>query len=115
MPSRSRYESAIGSKPDLVPVSYGTHLIQWLWQCGPVMPSGDPVTWSEIESWAKSTGRTLTRWEAETLRAMSEQYATMRRRASDPQCPAPWLTIKVDSTALSQHILTTFRSITKKG
>jgi len=98
-----------------VPVSYGAHLVQLLWQCGPIMPSGEPVTWGELDSWATRTGRTLTRWEAESLRSMSEHYATMRRRASDPQCPAPWLTIKVDSAALSQHILTTFRSITKKG
>ena len=48
-----------------------------------------PQTWSEIEAFARATGRIRSGWEAEALFDMSWAYVTENQKATDPLRIAP--------------------------
>lgn len=48
------------------------------------------VPWSEISAWSQVTGVSFSPWEAATLWAMSDAYASESSRAKDPAAQAPW-------------------------
>lgn len=79
---------ADGQVPDL-PQCAAMHMIGYLYEVGPMMQSG-PVTHGEIESWSRNTARTLSPWEARTIRALSVAYVTEHFAAADPSRPAPY-------------------------
>lgn len=70
------------------PVFFGSHLLGYLYEFGPTM-DGQPASFREIASWAELTGRRLDRWEALTLRKMSEAYAVQYQRSKEADCPSP--------------------------
>lgn len=49
------------------------------------------LTFQEIESWARQTGRILTGWEVETLRKLSNAYLAESQDAGDETKPPPWM------------------------
>ena len=117
MPKKSRHEtlSRMGAEINMPPVSYGANLAHYLWQFGPVCKDGAPIQWGEIQSWATMTRRTLSAWEAETLREMSEQYAIWHIKGRNPACDAPWKHIKIESSKLSESILDMFAPVVRKS
>ena len=50
----------------------------------------DPLPWSEINSYQAATGVTLSAWEAETVRFLSDHYVSQSRISQDENCPAPY-------------------------
>jgi hypothetical protein len=104
-----------GAAPTMPAIEYGSHLIEWL-QDLRVVQQGDgrllPVAFTELESWARMTGRRLTWWEAETLSKMSEAYATWSTRAIKADCPSP--IDKTPEKSVSERIKDNFKSIDTK-
>lgn len=77
------------------------YLIDWLLEAGPDMPGGmgaAPLTWGEIESWARLTGHQVAPWEAEILRHLSIAFVQQYQLAKEPDCPPPWMEKPTDST-----------------
>ena len=69
------------------------HLIEYLMEVGPTMPSGlgaAPLTHTEIRAWQADMGIELTPWEAQTLRRLSRVYIGQYQRSEAPDCPAPY-------------------------
>lgn len=75
------------------PIMHGQYLLDWLFEVGPVMLGGmaqAPLTFQEIESWARQTGRILSPWESQTMRALSQAFIAAGMEAEKPETPAPY-------------------------
>jgi hypothetical protein len=80
-------------QPDLPDPGPAAHLIDYLFDMGPVMSGGMgpvPLSHSEIQAWQQNTGVELRAWEASTLRRLSIEYLSTSADARDPSCPAPF-------------------------
>lgn len=80
-------------QPDLPDVGPAMHMVDYLFQVGPVMANGMgsvPLTHSELASWQHNTGIELSAWESTTLRRLSCEYLAMSAQARDPSCPPPY-------------------------
>lgn len=64
------------------------HLIDYLFEVGP-STAGEVLSFQEIAAWSAATGRTLTPWEAVTLRRLSSAYLSEAHAASDPDRAPP--------------------------
>lgn len=49
-----------------------------------------PLSWLEMEAWARVTGRTLQPWEYQFIRRLSIEWIAQSEDSKDPSCPAPW-------------------------
>lgn len=82
-------------EPDeLPPLTCFEYLAEWFLSTGVFTPGGlgaAPLTWAEIEAWARSLARELSPFEAQALRRMSEEYCSMLHRVSDGDAPPPYL------------------------
>lgn len=77
------------------------YLIQCLYGAGCIYPgvSGpQPLPWAEIEAWNRSTRSGLTAWELETMRELSQCYASTLNAARDKNCLPPHLPIEYKVT-----------------
>lgn len=75
--------------PDLLGFEY---IVEYLFEAGPVGNNGfgpEPITWIELEAWAKLTQVDLDSWEASTLRKLSEHYSAQLVKSADPKCRPP--------------------------
>lgn len=76
-------------------IKSGADLIGHLFEVGPVSPGGMgpvPLTFQEIEAWARMTGVRLTAWEVRTLRSLSREYLAELRAAESPGRIPPYST-----------------------
>lgn len=74
-------------------ISGGEHVLGYLYEVGPVMPTGMgpvPVTHQELESWQNLTGIELHPWETRFLRALSREYRTQAQTSEKADCPPPY-------------------------
>lgn len=77
---------------DLEEPEYGGHLIEALFEAGPMGASAlgpQVLSWQELLAWSTATGTKLTRWEFLTLRRMSSEYVKWLDKAKDPKCRPP--------------------------
>ena len=77
------------------------YLIDWLLEAGPDMPGAmgaTPLSWTEIDAWARLTGREVAPWEAELLRHLSIAFVQQYQEAKAIDCPPPWLEKPTDIT-----------------
>lgn len=99
---RSRYTQLIDSGVEEVPmpeIGNAGYLVELLNEVGIVETNGMgmiPISWSEIDSWLSISGRSLSTWEALTIRELSSAYATEFAQASSPNKEAPWEAEEVD-------------------
>lgn len=80
-------------QPEMPPIDCG-YLVSYLFEIGPTMAAGmgsGPITHGEIESWQRITGVDLNPWEARTLRRLSIDYLAESHKATQIDCPAPWV------------------------
>lgn len=80
--------------PDWPVLLAGEMMAGWLLDAGPALPSGNgpaPLTQGEIRAWQQNTGITLTAWECQTLRLMSQAYVGELHAGEDPKHPAPYV------------------------
>jgi hypothetical protein len=76
-------------EPDMPPIEGFEHVIDYLWQVGPLVGDG-AVTHSELHFFQQNTGITLSEWEATTLRRLSIAYLNEAHDATEPNRAAPW-------------------------
>lgn len=79
----------------LPPLAFGLHLIEILFEIGPVKPAGMGGTLAideqDVYAWQCNQDIALSAWEARTLRRLSREYSYMLTQASEPSCPAPYV------------------------
>lgn len=69
------------------------HLIEWLFECGPINNGGmgqAPISWTDIKDWSSLTGINITGWEAGVLKKLSSAYLSEYQQAKDPVRIAPY-------------------------
>lgn len=96
-----------GREPPMPPIDEAcAYMVGYLFEAGPEMPGAAgsvPLTHSEIEAWARVTGRDITPWEASTMRRLSVAYVVGRYEADELDAPAPWM--PSDQDAMSRRIV----------
>lgn len=68
-------------------------MIDYFFKVGMVSSNGmgvEPVSFTEIDVWARRCGYALDNWECETLHELSVQYAAELSASKDISAPAPW-------------------------
>lgn len=55
------------------PVEWGDYILEYLFEIGPTMADG-PLTFSEIESWMRTTEIHLSPFEVRLIRRLSREY-----------------------------------------
>ena len=98
------------------PVKFGHHLLDYLWEVGPVTGSASgpaPVTHQEILAWQQGGGIRLQPWEFRMLHALSVDYANELHRAEAPDCKPPWKTkdLKPPAAAVAERMRQSIRSM----
>ncbi|MBY0237867.1 MAG: hypothetical protein K2X55_00985 [Burkholderiaceae bacterium] len=88
---RRRLQDEYGSdfEPDMPAVDGFEHMVEYLWQVGPVVGDG-AVTHAELHFFQQNTGIVLSEWEATTLRRLSVAYLNESHSATEPSCAPPW-------------------------
>jgi len=71
------------------------YLIGLFYGAGSAMPTGMglvPLSWQEIEAWARCSGLedSITPWELQVVRRLSEAYTSEYSKASDPKRRPPY-------------------------
>lgn len=99
-----------GGLPDVPPIdSAATHLVDWLFDAGPLNAAGVRLTWADLESWQRGSGVSLQPWQARMLRALSGEYLAESRGAAEHDAPPPW-TRHADRERVAQHIKNVLRA-----
>lgn len=112
-----RNERGEDYQPHMPPVEAGQHLIDYLWEVGPVVAAGAgiaPVPHSEILAWQQNTGIDLDSWEVRTLRRLSEEYLSQSIASEKPDARPPWtpeVLTPQDREAVSKQVSMTLRAI----
>lgn len=97
-----------GQPLPLPPAGLASHLVDYLFEVGPVAHGGMgpvPISHGEIAHWQANTGVALTAWEARGLRRLSQEYLAAMQAGEDPECPPPW----VDNSAQERRQLVSDR------
>lgn len=93
-PARIQRYTDDGIEPPLPELYAAAHLVQHLFDVGPVAVGGmgpAPLTFAEITAWQAACGVPLRPWEAQTLRAMSVAYVGQSVDAEAPDAPPPYI------------------------
>lgn len=80
-------------EPAILPHNPAPYLIEWLFEIGPTCAGsmGEcPLTYLEMAAWQAVSGVELMPWEASLIRRLSAEYASMRHKAEEQSCPAPY-------------------------
>jgi hypothetical protein len=91
--SRMQKMEAQGITPQLPQPGIAAHLIDYLFDAGPVGYAGmgpTPLPHSEIAAWQHNTGIELDAWEARAIRRLSQDYLSASRDAEEADCPPFW-------------------------
>lgn len=73
-------------------IDWGQHLLDSLFEFGPVshgMNGPKPVSYQEIEAWARITNTDLPGYEAIQLHTLSVDYCAQHHKAVEPNCAPP--------------------------
>lgn len=88
-------------------------LVEYLYEIGPYEVGAmglQPLSWTQIEAWQRTTGIRLDSWEAQQVRKLSFVYLDQHHKAEEPTCPCPWVDeLHVDHQALGERIKQRFR------
>jgi len=101
-----------GIEPPMPPVLAGHRFLNWLYDAGPGIPTGQglvPLSNAEIRAWQQSNGLSLTRLEAQTLRELSQAFVDELINASDRKRPAPYRVDEIDKTKAKQQAAQSMR------
>lgn len=69
------------------------YLLDFFYEVGPCGSGGFgavPLTFAELESWARLTNRLLQPWEFLFLRRLSMEWVSQSSAAQEFDCPSPW-------------------------
>ena len=108
IPEKQKAPRRETKKLPLPPLRAGEYLIEFLFEIGPVKPSGMGVSVavdeSDIFAWQANQALSLLPWEAQMIRLLSREYANMLADASSPSCPAPYVASLEISPEARDHI-----------
>lgn len=101
--------------PVAIPVvSHGLHLIEHLFDAGPVQQSEmgvAPLSSLELEAWKRGTSVPLEPWEFQLLRDLSKAYLSEMLSGRDPMRPAPYIEFDQDARdAVGKQVAETLRA-----
>lgn len=91
--SRRRQMIDENIEPEMPELTWGRHLIDYLFEFGPTMPAGmgsGPLTGTEIKDWQELLGIEFHPWESRLLRRLSSEYLDQSRAATKRDCPPPF-------------------------
>lgn len=95
IPEKHKQPRRVMRGEQLPPLAFGAHLIEILFEIGPIKPAGMGgavgIDEADLHAWQCNQGVDLSAWEARTLRKLSREYAHMLSQASEPNCPAPYV------------------------
>lgn len=116
---KSRQETLLdrGIDPQYPDIEFGDYLIDYLFELGPVMYTGDgiaPITFSEIESWALLTSTPVSPFDAKALRFLSASFVRQANAAKDPKCPSPWEPTMPDREVISDGVEAMFKALQRR-
>ena len=116
---KSRQETLTdrGISPQYPHIEVGEYLIDYLFELGPVMYTGEgiaPVNFGEIESWALLTGTPVSPFDAKALRFLSASFVRQANAAKDPKCPSPWEPTMPDREVISDGVEEMFKALQKR-
>lgn len=85
------------------------YLVSFLHSAGTATQTGMglvPLSWQEIESWAYCSGlqESLSVWELEVIKILSDTYASQYSKSSSKNCPQPFNSV-VDKKELDRKII----------
>lgn len=70
-----------------------SYLADYFFEVGPAEAGGfgpTPLSFQELDAWARRVPRGLQPWEFIMLRRLSFEWIAESQRAEDATCPAPW-------------------------
>lgn len=69
---------------------HGAYLLDSLSELGFARQGPEPIDYQEMKAWADLTDTSLTPWESETLRMLSESYVVQLHRSKDANAAPPY-------------------------
>jgi len=99
------------------PVETDKHILEWLFELGVFQPSGYgpmPISFQEIESWARMTRTVLTWQESKFLKELSQEYCNQYAKSSDRNAAPPYTTEKIDKESVSDRVRNALLSHNKR-
>lgn len=78
------------------PVSWGAHLIEWMFEVGPVLSDSmglSPLSDRDMRAWQDNQGISLTGWECATIIRLSRIYCAGLATYKDEAVAPPWAPI----------------------
>lgn len=107
-PPKSRWQQLEDRKSALVAlpeIKSGGYLLSWLdelgWYSIGGMGSPIPLSWTDIDSWARVTQTNIDSDDALLIRHLSKLFVGKFSEAKDPSCPAPF----ADRAKINQDVL----------
>ena len=97
------------------------YLIDYLFEVGPASGGGFgpvPVTFVEIDAWARRVPRGIQPFEAIYIKRLSELWVRQLAQSEDEGAPAPWSAEVVTSderVAVGDSLRDSIRAMAKKG
>ena len=92
------------------------HILDWITElgfCEQGFSGPTPLTYQEIESWAKMTGVVPTWEESRFLKMLSNEYCSQYASSTDRDAPPPYSNEEYDRKKVSDKILSAFRAHSK--
>lgn len=105
-----------GRAPHYPPLECAEHIIDYLFDVGPVMSGGMgsiQLTNTELQHWQQNVGIRLQPWEARFIRNLSRDYLGETHRATEKGCPAPWQSgiEHIDKSVSVAHMKNSLRAL----
>lgn len=107
-----------GVEPPRPPVAF-SHLFECLFEVGPTTFAGmgsAPLTWQEIDAWARRVPRGLQPGEFVMLRRLSMEWLAQSEAAKEEGCPPPWGYVSAEQKrAAAMRLRESMRAMTRGG
>lgn len=117
----SRLDSLLqkGGQPALPPVVVGADVLGMFLDVGPAasgVSGAVPISYTEIEAWARVTGIYLQPWQGKLLRDLSRTYVRSLTKGEDPQSAPPYVDLeKARQAEVSRRVGAVFSALARKG
>lgn len=106
-----------GGAPYYPDVECAFHVINYLFEVGPVMSNGmgtTSISSTELSSWQQNIGIRLRPWECRFISRLSKEYLSMTHEAEKIDCPSPCDASTVDRSYVSNKVKSIFKERIKQ-
>lgn len=109
--SRLQELRANSKEPQLPPEGAASHLVDYLFEAGPIVHGSNALGWIDIQAWQASTGVALEAWQARALRKLSHAYLDASIAAQSPECAPFWPPVEQPTPDKRKQISSALRNI----